>query len=60
MLFKSVKDVQDRMEATGYIPSQEICTIVFLAQETRKPILIEGPAGVGKTELAKRDRKSVV
>ena len=53
MLFKSVKDVQDRMEATGYIPSQEICTIVFLAQETRKPILIEGPAGVGKTELAK-------
>jgi len=53
MVFKSVKDVQNRMEQTGYIPSQEISTIVFLAQETQKPILIEGPAGVGKTELAK-------
>jgi MoxR-like ATPase len=53
MGFKSVKDVQSRMEQTGYIPSQEISTIVFLAQETQKPILIEGPAGVGKTELAK-------
>jgi MoxR-like ATPase len=53
MVFKSVQDVQNRMEQTGYIPSQEIATIVFLAQETQKPILIEGPAGVGKTELAK-------
>ena len=35
MQFKSVKDVQTRMEATGYIPSQEIATTVFLAQETR-------------------------
>ena len=53
MSFTSVKDVKNRMEQTGYIPSQEIATIVFLAQETQKPILIEGPAGVGKTELAK-------
>ena len=53
MLFKSVADVQIRMEQAGYIPSQEISTIVFLAQKTQKPVLIEGPAGVGKTELAK-------
>jgi MoxR-like ATPase len=53
MSFKSVQDVQNRMEQTGYIPSNEIATIVFIAQETQKPILIEGPAGVGKTELAK-------
>jgi len=52
-VFQDVKDVQKRMEETGYIPSQEISTIVYLAQETQKPILIEGPAGVGKTELAK-------
>ncbi len=52
-MFQSVKDVQKRMEETGYIPSREISTIVYLAQETQKPILIEGPAGVGKTELAK-------
>ncbi|MBU0970411.1 MAG: MoxR family ATPase [Proteobacteria bacterium] len=53
MLFKNVNDVQTRMEQAGYIPSPEISTIVFLAQETQKPVLIEGPAGVGKTELAK-------
>ncbi len=53
MEFKSVQDVQERLEQAGYIPSQEISTIVFLAQETQKPVLIEGPAGVGKTALAK-------
>ncbi len=51
-MFNSVSDVQDRLEATGYIPSQEIATIIYLAQEADKPILVEGPAGVGKTELA--------
>jgi len=53
MMFKGVSDVQDRLEATGYIPSPEIATIVYLAQEADKPVLVEGPAGVGKTELAK-------
>lgn len=53
MGFKNVEDVQNRLEQAGYIPSQEISTIVFLAQETQKPVLIEGPAGVGKTALAK-------
>lgn len=53
MDFKSVEDVQDRLETSNYIPSKEISTVVFLAQATSKPILVEGPAGVGKTELAK-------
>ncbi|HCY84631.1 MAG TPA: ATPase [Desulfobacteraceae bacterium] len=52
-MFTSVPDVQQRLEATGYIPSKEIATIVYLAQEAEKPVLVEGPAGVGKTELAK-------
>jgi MoxR-like ATPase len=37
----------------GYICSRQIATAVFLAQHLQKPILVEGPAGVGKTELAK-------
>lgn len=53
MDFKSVEDVQTRLESSNYIPSREISTVIFLAQATKKPILVEGPAGVGKTELAK-------
>lgn len=52
-MFKGVSDVQARLETAGYIPSREISTIVYLAQEADKPVLVEGPAGVGKTELAK-------
>ncbi|MGD0822852.1 MAG: MoxR family ATPase [Desulfomonilia bacterium] len=53
MMFKSVSDVQDKLQDVGYITSREIATVVFLASATQKPILVEGPAGVGKTELAK-------
>lgn len=59
MLFESVEDVQKRLEAANYISSKEIATIVFLATATEKPILIEGPAGVGKTELAKALSRSL-
>ncbi len=52
-MFKSVSDVQDKLQDVGYITSREIATVVFLASATQKPILVEGPAGVGKTELAK-------
>lgn len=41
------------LKAQQYIPSEEICTVMFLAQQLQKPVLVEGPAGVGKTELAK-------
>ncbi|MBU0992052.1 MAG: MoxR family ATPase [Proteobacteria bacterium] len=53
MYFKDIDDVEKRLESANYISSKEIAIIVFLATATEKPILIEGPAGVGKTELAK-------
>lgn len=49
---ESIADVEARLAASGYLPSREIATTVFLAEKLDKPILIEGPAGVGKTELA--------
>jgi len=53
MTFKNVADVQHHLESVNYIADKEISTVVFLAIATEKPILIEGPAGVGKTQLAK-------
>ncbi len=51
--FSGVTDVRERLEAAGYLPDTSIETVVYLAQRLGKPILVEGPAGVGKTELAK-------
>jgi MoxR-like ATPase len=51
--FASVPDVQDRLGAVGYLTDTAIATTVFLADRLGKPLLVEGPAGVGKTELAK-------
>jgi MoxR-like ATPase len=48
-----IRAVQDAMELQGYIAEPEIATAVFLAGEMKKPLLIEGDAGVGKTEIAK-------
>lgn len=52
-LFGSVDEVTRRLTGAGYLPSTDIATAVFLAAHLGKPLLIEGPAGVGKTELAK-------
>ncbi len=41
------------LEAEGYLPDDRIAQVVFLAERLEKPVLVEGPAGVGKTELAK-------
>jgi MoxR-like ATPase len=49
----SIKAVESGLAAAGYIASRQIATAVYLAQKIEKPILVEGPAGVGKTELAK-------
>ena len=49
----SVADAKSRLELTGYLPSGEIATSIFLADRLEKPLLVEGPAGVGKTELAR-------
>lgn len=51
--FASVEDAEKRLEQVGYLSSPEIATAAFLADRMDKPILVEGPAGVGKTELAK-------
>jgi MoxR-like ATPase len=51
--FSSADDVRERLSAAGYLPDEQIATTVFLADRLRKPLLVEGPAGVGKTELAK-------
>ena len=52
-MFESVEEVQQRFRDARYIASRRVSTVVFLAARMGRPVLIEGPAGVGKTELAK-------
>ena len=52
-MFSSVEDVQERFRGASYIANRRISTVVYLAERMGRPILIEGPAGVGKTEMAK-------
>jgi MoxR-like ATPase len=52
-LFTSIEDATSRLADTGYLVDQELATVVFLGDALGKPILLEGPAGTGKTELAK-------
>lgn len=52
-LFGSVDDVARRLADVGYLASTGVATTVFLADRLGKPLLVEGPAGVGKTELAR-------
>jgi MoxR-like ATPase len=51
--FSSPQEVKSTLGEQQYIAADEIATIVYLSQELGKPLLTEGPAGVGKTELAK-------
>ena len=48
-----VRKLQEAMEQQGYIAEPEIATAVYLAQAMKKPLLVEGDTGVGKTEIAK-------
>ena len=52
-MFQSIDDTAARLEQAGYLPSRDIATSLFLADRLEKPLLVEGPAGVGKTELAR-------
>jgi MoxR-like ATPase len=52
-MFESVETVRDALKGQQYIASDEIATVVYLAEKLGKPLLLEGPAGVGKTELGK-------
>lgn len=52
-MFQTTDEVLTSLRQQDYIASPEICTALYLAEGMKKPILVEGPAGVGKTELAK-------
>src|SRR5438094_8466540 len=50
---EEIRKIQELMEAAEYVTDAPVATSVYLATRLRKPLLIEGPAGVGKTETAK-------
>jgi len=52
-MFSSIEDVVESFGRHNYIASRRIATVIYLATAMKKPILVEGPAGVGKTDLAK-------
>ncbi len=49
----SVQDVENGLREVGYLPGESTALVAYLATQLGKPVLVEGPAGVGKTELAK-------
>ena len=51
--FSSPSDAVDRLATAGYLADHATATTAYLAGALEKPLLVEGPAGVGKTELAK-------
>ena len=51
--FAAIDEVVARLAGSGYLADDSIATVVYLADHLGKPLLVEGPAGVGKTELAK-------
>ena len=51
--FSSVENITSGCKKAGYICSRQIATTLYLAYHLEKPVIVEGPAGVGKTELAK-------
>ncbi|MDH7578777.1 MAG: MoxR family ATPase [Bacillota bacterium] len=52
-MFSSIEELQQKLATCEYITDRNVATIVYLSLKLQKPLLVEGPAGVGKTELAK-------
>ena len=52
-MFESIEEVREKLAAQEYVCDRRLATVVYLAVKLDKPVLVEGPAGVGKTELAK-------
>jgi MoxR-like ATPase len=52
-VFENIAEVQERLADQKYVCDRKLATVVYLATKLDKPVLVEGPAGVGKTELAK-------
>ncbi|MBI5305445.1 MAG: MoxR family ATPase [Chloroflexi bacterium] len=52
-MFNNISEVKTALAGQQYIATDEIATVIFLAEKLGKPVLVEGPAGVGKTELGK-------
>jgi len=52
-MFATADEVGRALERSGYLPTRELAIAVFLADRLERPLLVEGPAGVGKTELAR-------
>src|SRR4030095_9402605 len=51
-MFSSPRDLADRLLAARYVIDETVLSVIYLAAEMRRPLLIEGPPGCGKTELA--------
>jgi len=52
-MFRTPVDVMNALTRQNYVSSTKIATVLYMAEKLGKPVLVEGPAGVGKTELAK-------
>ena len=53
LAFNSVQDVIQKFDTQSYICGADIATPIYLMEQLKKPLLVEGPPGVGKTEIAK-------